>query len=393
MDFSGDQTPVSLDARPPCGNLFAMTQLLDEPSIAQRVLDHIDNRTTDLSEATWREPVANYRSPERLAAEVVRVFRRTPTAFCPSAALPEAGSFVARDAAGTPILAVRGDDGVVRAFRNACRHRGAQLANDAGCEKAFVCRYHGWTYGLDGALRHVPHAEGFPGLDRRARGLVAVDAVERGGMVFVTQDGGAQDAGLAALADVLPPDFRVISTTQQRNAANWKVVMEGFLEGYHIFSTHRETFYPVQFDNLNVVETFGRHSRITFPYRNVQKLRAVAPEARRVGGTVTFVYHLFPNVIIATFPYRITMAVMEPMGIDATTIVTYTLARGRDVECNKPAVERDADFVNIGTREDRAVVESIQRGMASGANEFYEFGRFEGAIAHFHKGLHAALED
>lgn len=377
-----------------------MTQLLSEPSIAQRVLDHIDHKTTDLSEVCWREPVANYRSPARLAAELDQVFRRTPTPFCPSAALPEAGSFVARDAAGTPILAVRGDDGVVRAFRNACRHRGAQVACDTGREKAFVCRYHGWTYSLDGALRHVPHAEGFPGLDKGARGLVAVDAVERGGLVFVTQDaplsrdhGGGEDAGLASIPDVLPPDFRVISTAQQRNAANWKVVMEGFLEGYHIFSTHRETFYPVQFDNLNVVETFGRNSRVTFPYRNIQKLRSVAPEARRVGGTVTFVYHLFPNVIIATFPYRIVMAVLEPTAIDATTIVNYTLAAASDVECNKPAVERDADFVNIGTREDRAVVESIQKGMASRANDFYEFGRFEGAITHFHRNLNAALGD
>jgi phenylpropionate dioxygenase-like ring-hydroxylating dioxygenase large terminal subunit len=368
-----------------------MTQLLDEPAIAQRVLDHIDHKTTDLSTACWREPVANYRSETRLGAELERVFRRVPTPFCPSAALPEVGSYVARDAAGTPILAVRGDDGVVRAFRNACRHRGAQLACGVGQEKGFVCRYHGWTYGLDGALRHVPHAEGFPGLNKSTRGLVAVDAVERGGLVHVTQDPGNGGDGLDSAPDVLPPDFRVISTTEQRTAANWKVVAEGFLEGYHIFSTHRETFYPVQFDNLNVVETFGRNSRVTFPYRNIRKLRSVAPEARRVGGTVTFVYHLFPNVIIATFPYRIVMAVLEPVAIDATVTVTYTLAAADSLATNKPAVERDADFVNAGAREDRTVVESIQRGIASGANEVFEFGRFEGAIAHFHQGLHAMI--
>ena len=66
--------------------------------------------------------------------------------------------------------------------------------------------------------------------------------------------------------------------------ANWKIVVEGFLEGYHIRSTHRETFYPVQFDNLNVVETFGRNSRIAFPYRRINKLRDVPP-ARAVRAT------------------------------------------------------------------------------------------------------------
>src|SRR5258705_7655550 len=144
--------------------MTAMTSLSDDRSVAQRILDHIDNRTTDLRETTWREPLANYRSEERLAAEIALVLRRYPTPFCPSAALPESGSYVARDAADTPILAVRGSDGRVRAFRNACRHRGTQLAEGAGCEKAFVCPYHGWTYGLDGSLRHVPHEHGFPGL-------------------------------------------------------------------------------------------------------------------------------------------------------------------------------------------------------------------------------------
>ncbi len=78
---------------------------------------------------------------------------------------------------------MRGNDGQVRAFRNACRHRGTQLTSGAGCEKAFVCPYHGWTYGLDGALRHVPHEYGFLGLDKSERGLVPVECVEQNGIV------------------------------------------------------------------------------------------------------------------------------------------------------------------------------------------------------------------
>ncbi|HKA30525.1 MAG TPA: aromatic ring-hydroxylating dioxygenase subunit alpha, partial [Candidatus Binatia bacterium] len=91
------------------------TPLSDDPTVVQRILDHIDHQTTDMSDATWREPLAHYRSEERYAAELALVLRRYPTPFCPSAALPESGSYVARDAAGTPILAVRGSDGRVRA--------------------------------------------------------------------------------------------------------------------------------------------------------------------------------------------------------------------------------------------------------------------------------------
>lgn len=366
--------------------------LLDNSAVAQRILDHIDHRTTDRGNEVWREPVANYCSADRLAREIECVFRTTPTAFCPSAALSEPGAFVARTAAGTPLLAVRGPDKKVRAFRNACRHRGAQVANGNGRRNAFVCPYHGWAYGLDGALRNIPHEDGFPGIEKCDHGLVELAAVEHGGIVFVAQaQTDAPFAQLAEIPEILPDDLVLVSATEQETKANWKIAAEGFLEGYHIQATHRETFYPVQFDNLNVVERFDRNNRVIFPYRNIQKLRTVRPEDRSVDGTLTFVYHLFPNVIVATFPKRIVMVALEPLDVARTNFVTYTLAKKQVVATDGAGVERDTDFVSEGAREDRAVVESIQRSIASGANEVFTFGHFESAIVHFHHTLHAAL--
>lgn len=371
-----------------------MTPLSDDQAVVQRILDHIDNQTTDVSDASWREPLEHYRCGERFAAELTLVLRRWPTPFCPAAALPESGSYVARDAAGTPILAVRGADGRVRAFRNACRHRGTQLAEGAGCEKAFVCRYHGWTYGLDGRLRHVPHEQGFPGLDKNTRGLVPVKTVELRGLVWITQEEPAPtERALDELPELIAPSQQLLGTTVVDVTANWKIVVEGFLEGYHIRSTHRETFYPVQFDNLNVVETFGRNSRVAFPYRRINKLRAVAPRARSVDGMLTYVYHLFPNAMVATFPTNVVMVVLEPLTVERTRIITYTLAERRDHEGDGYEALRGAQsFVQAGAAEDRDVACAIQRGLASGANEFFEFGRFEGAISHFHRGLHEAID-
>ncbi len=368
-----------------------MDALLDDRSIAQRILDHIDNETTDLADETWREPVANYLSEARFLAER-ELMRRLPVAYCPSAALSAAGSFLAREAAGTPLLVVRGGDGVVRAFRNACRHRGAQLVCGQGREKALVCPYHAWAYGLDGALRNVPHEHGFPGLDKNTRGLVAVTAVERSGVVFVAQQPSpAELADLDDLPALLDPELQLIETSEPETAANWKISAEGFLEGYHIYSTHRETFYPVQFDNLNVVERFGRNSRVTFPYRNINKLRKVEPAQRHVAGTLTHVYHLFPNALVATFPQRTLMVVLEPVTPRLTRTLTYAMAHTQTVRTGQEAIVRDTDFVSAGAREDREVVESIQRSLASGANDHFEFGRFEGAITHFHRNLHALI--
>src|SRR5262249_24358973 len=118
---------VNLDSR----RRSSMTALMDDAAVVRRIFDHIDHKSTDLGEGSWREPVEHYRSPERFAAELV-LLRKGSVAFCPSAALAEPGAYGAREASGTPIFAVRGADGRVRAFRNACRHRGARLADGIG---------------------------------------------------------------------------------------------------------------------------------------------------------------------------------------------------------------------------------------------------------------------
>jgi phenylpropionate dioxygenase-like ring-hydroxylating dioxygenase large terminal subunit len=367
---------------------------MEDQAVAQRVLDHIAKGTTDLGERVWREPVANYRDPERLQAELGRVLRRCPTPFCPSAALPEAGSFVAREAAGVPLVVVRGTDGRVRAFRNACRHRGMQVASGAGCARAFTCRYHGWTYNLEGRLRHIPHEEGFPGFDKEAHPLVPLAASERMGLVFVTQDEPALTGDpLGGLDRLISDDQRLFATAERDFDVNWKIFLESFIEGYHIKSTHPESFLPYGFDNLNVIDLFGRNSRVTYPFKRIEKLAKVPAAERRVDGLLTYVYHLFPNVLITVLSRHTNVVVLEPLAIDRTRQFTYTLTNGGgDDPAALAEAKRDAEFVGTtGALEDRAVVQAIQRGLASGANDHFTFGRYESAIVHFHQALTAAL--
>jgi len=374
--------------------LRCMKAGMDDQAVAQRVLDHIANGTTDLGDAVWREPVANYRSADRLQAETVRVLRRAPTPFCPSAALPQPGSYLAREAAGVPIVVVRGTDGQVRAFRNACRHRGMQVATGNGCIRAFVCRYHGWTYNLEGRLRHIPHEEGFPDFDKDTHPLVPVGVAERMGLVFVTQDEPALAGDpLGGLDRLIGPDQRLLTTVERDFEVNWKVFLESFIEGYHIKSTHPESFLPYGFDNLNVIDLFGRNSRVTYPFKRIQKLAKVPPGERRVEGLLTYVYHLFPNVLVTVLSRHTNVVILEPLGVDRTRQFTYTLTNGGGDDPDAIAeAKRDAAFVgSTGALEDRAVVQAIQRGLASGANDHFTFGRYESAIVHFHRTLTAAL--
>jgi phenylpropionate dioxygenase-like ring-hydroxylating dioxygenase large terminal subunit len=366
-----------------------MPTWMSDQAVIERILGHIQNSTTDLAAEIWREPVEHYISEQRQGMEIESAFRRSPTAFCPSAALAAPGDFVARTAAGTPVVAVRGDDGQVRAFRNACRHRGMQVAKGSGNARAFACRYHGWTYGLDGTLKRVPHEHGFPGLDKNCHGLVPMPTRELAGLIFVIQDGFEDWSSLDGLPQLIGPRQTLFETTERVTEANWKLTLEGFIEGYHIRSTHKDTFYPYGFDNLNVVETMGRHSRVTYPFRRIQKLQHLPAADRRVDGMLTYVYHLFPNVLITVLSRHINVVILEPLGTDRVCNVNYTLIDlGDGSECARAEAERDIRFVReSGGTEDIAVIEDIQRSLHSRANGVFTFGLFEGAISHFHRNL------
>ncbi|MGB0621783.1 MAG: aromatic ring-hydroxylating oxygenase subunit alpha [Myxococcota bacterium] len=367
-------------------------RFLDDRAVITRVLEHASNATTDVGDEVWREPVANYRSETRLRQEL-EALRRMPVPFCPSAALRKPGDYVARLASGVPILAVRGHDGEVRAFRNACRHRGAEVAKGTGCANKFVCPYHGWTYDLEGRLERVQHEHGFPDLDKDTHGLIPVIAQERAGIVFVTQDGDASDfeAG-EGLPDLLGDDFDLIDAHDNVADVNWKVSLEGSIEGYHIRFGHPETFYPYGYDNLNVVEHVGRNSRVTFPFKRIEKLADLPEDERQIEGRVTYVYHLFPNSLVTVLSHHTILVVLEPIAPGRTRNIAYSLARtGGDPDAIAKA-KRDAQFVtDTGAPEDRALAESIQRTMESGANEHFTFGHFESAVIHFHRNLRAAL--
>ena len=141
------------------------------------------------------------------------------------------------------------------------------LVEGPGCAPALVCRYHGWTYRLDGSLSHVPHADAFPDLDMSTRGLVEVDSREVDGLIVIgplqpppairsaqrtSRDGGpVRRRPVARQADACRRGMCTSNSTAR--PMNWKVLVEQFLEGYHIRSTHKDTFYPIQYDDLNVV--------------------------------------------------------------------------------------------------------------------------------------------
>jgi len=371
-------------------------QHADQVAYLERMLRMVRTNTRDDGPGLSYTAVDAYFDPERYRREVALMFRKQPVIVAFSGQLRRPGDFVTHDQTGQPILVARGTDGVLRAFLNVCRHRGMKLEEGEGCKRAFACPYHAWTYGLDGALRHIPGEDGFPGLDKAGHGLVPVAAVqERNGIVFVTQDEPLSDGPLGDLPEVLTDDYVLFNKIEFDDRANWKVLGETSMEGYHIKALHNQSFYPYGYDNLNVVELHGRNSRIVFPFRRIEKLRNLPREEWSTQGRITDVHQLFPNTHVSVLSSHAILIILEPVSPSETHWVVYQLAprfkNGKPLDIEQ--ARKDANFVQeSGILEDRHAAREIQAGLASGANTHFTFGHYEQAIGHFHRHLTEHVE-
>ena len=183
-----------------------------------------------------------YHDPEFFAAEQALLLRQAWQVVCHTSDIPGQGDWRTLEFLGESIIAVRGDDGAIRAFANVCRHRGSRLVDgDAGCEKRLVCPYHAWTYGLDGRLIGLPERCQYPGLVLADHCLVPVECEIWSGFVFVRLE--SQGPSVATMmapwqAEIDPyrfDDLRALGrVTLRPRAVNWKAIADNYSDGLHI---------------------------------------------------------------------------------------------------------------------------------------------------------------
>ena len=134
-------------------------------------------------------PAGRYVDPEFLSLEKSRMWKRAWLYVGHTDQAPNPGSWILTRNTGSPILIVRDREGIVRAFYNTCRHRGAPLVKDAkGESSAFTCGYHGWNYGLDGRLISLRDKRDFVDLDFSCRSLISVRCEVLGSLIFINED-------------------------------------------------------------------------------------------------------------------------------------------------------------------------------------------------------------
>jgi phenylpropionate dioxygenase-like ring-hydroxylating dioxygenase large terminal subunit len=343
-------------------------------------------------------PASTWTCPERLALERRELFDSQPQLVGLSGDLAGPGSFLTTGDLGFPVLVVRGADGRVRAFVNACRHRGAIVETARRGDRAlFSCPFHAWSYDTQGALKAVPMAEQFGPLQTARLGLAPLPAAEHCGMIFVhPQADGVIDA--PALLEGLEDDFTAFGFADYRFALedrldlelNWKLVTDTFGETYHFKRLHKDTLAQTFEGDVLSYRTWRRNHRMVLGKQAIREMAERPKGGWRVTDGGFPVYFLFPNVVINVSEGAIAVVRSLPHATDpgrcTVQISYYRSHRGpEDMETFRQG------FRDVVVNEDLAAAAGMQRNLASGRIDPVLFGRNEPPLHHYHHTFRTAL--
>ncbi|WHZ11636.1 MAG: hypothetical protein OJF60_002075 [Burkholderiaceae bacterium] len=374
-------------------------------ALLARVRDQLASGRAEWQDSAVSEariPVERYYASEIWQAELQALFRPLPLIVAHGSEIAP-GQVLANDGYGMPLLLTRDTAGQLRCFLNVCRHRGMRLVQAGGAAQArasVVCPYHGWAYRLDGALRHRLHAEAFDdGSCAAGRDLVALPCAERHGLVWVVPDAqgeidlpaylGGLDAELPFLGIAGLRHFRTITAEYP---ANWKLIIDAFLEPYHIRALHKDTIYPFFTDGITAAERFGPHVYSLVARRAAQDWAAAGgtptpATAEALCALATPSQMIFPNTVTIFHPDYLSLITVYPTGPETLRWTHRMLVpASRTTPDWTPHWEKTFNLIERGVfrREDIHCAVGIQRGLKSGANTQLTVGRVEQALGWFH---------
>lgn len=376
----------------------------DQIECGKRLLAHIENGTTDMTDKAHQFPTDPYVSPERAQQEVDQLFKKHPILVGFSTDFPKSGSYRAETFAGVPTLILRDANGEMKAYLNICPHRTTPLAEGCGVKKRFTCPYHAWTFGMDGKLVNIPADEGFVDLDRSTLNLRPLPIVEKYGMIWVglTADASVDiDSGLGDLKS----DFEAYGydsyvhykTFEVEQEFNWKVSVDTFLETYHLRFLHRNSIKGAILSNLQLVDATGHGLREVQPRDTFEEDFKSKPEAEwDVIKHSAIAYVLFPNTIFIMQSDHVEIWRAFPDRDNPNRSKIYFdvyVPEPPQTEKAKRYWDANIDYgVQIVLKEDFPLGETNQIAYRSGAATHVNFGKNEPALTYYHTMIREQIE-
>lgn len=391
---------IVAERKPDQRKVTTLAALTENQQAAIRLIPAEADAVVEPLEAT--RPNAIFTGQERFDAEQARIFRRFPVPVTLSALLPEPGMVTAHDGYGVPLMIARTKSGEVKAFLNACQHKGSKLLEDCEVHKRgrVTCPYHAWTYGIDGKLIGVARNEAFLNLDKEKRGLVELPAREWGGVIYVQLDG-RPDPDWSQLNDQIAADFTALGIPDAfvygrktfELKANWKVVLEPFLEGYHVQRLHAASIGDLFQDAPNIVDLFGANIRQVSGRIGYVPAMLDEDPAQNIHKLVTHAYTAFPNCVVVTSQYYTSVMILMPRAPGRTTVEYFMLTPGAPTtdKAREVFARSYALILDVFGGEDFRAAEISQVGLEAGVPEETVYCGLESNIVRYYEALEALL--
>ena len=344
----------------------------------------------------WRLHGSIYRAHELFAAELEQIFRTCWLYLAHESQLREPGSFVTTSAGTQPVIVALDESGTVHALLNRCRHRGSMVCREErGIARHFRCPYHGWTYGIDGALRAVTFPEGYAGLDVASLGLVALPRVDTyAGFIFGSFEPEGPSLGeflgnsraYLELVAAQGPGGIELSAGAHRTSyrGNWKLQVENTIDNYHFGFVHR-SFLETLGDRLGAPPPIERNIATNPEWRTIDLGGGHSVHEfgdPRTGsnqgqlGDLPFNLIVFPNLCFVGAQLRLVL----PKAVDETEVVVLPMLRTMaDAETNAGILRAHESFygpAGFGAPDDIDVAfDRVHAGLAATEDDWLVMSR------------------
>jgi len=335
-------------------------------------------------------PAVLYTDPKFIVDEYRNIFEKTWQLIGHESQLKNAGDQIVVQVGCIPIVAVRTQGGLLKAFHNVCRHRAGPVAVENNNSKVLRCKYHGWTYTLDGQLKSAPEMESTPNFDVCQYHLPQAKIATWEGFLFVSINDDIvkiEEVFQSIKETIQPIDLKAMQyhhTDEYSISCNWKVYMDNYLEGYHLPHVHPGLSKLLDYRSYKteLAKWFSyQHSPIT--NNNDNNIYA--------DGDAHY-YCVFPNLMLNILPNRLQTNVIIPDGHLKTKIIFNYYYTDIDSDRTKKLIKEDLEFSDEIQQEDIDICEKVQLGLNSGS---YEAGRLcmkrESGVLHFQNLIRQSL--